>query len=513
MALSGLSNANFASGFTTGYGLVGTSLDRQMKREQLEQDQLNKERDYALKEEEADALKEYRASDLLIKGQKASLDAEIQRGNLGINQTKSKTASIQAATAKQKQDDLNNPDSLAYQSKQADLDKAKLEQQRTSLGIKQDTAEYEQSIEDRKEIMGAKALSKIFQTAVEMQGKATTAQLKQFGEEYIPLTKGTYFDIGHILSQAEIDGHIQTRQFLTDLSNGMNPEMTNDVTKAYSTALNLENSAAVGRKITPEFINAPEWMQKEETKIVSQGLYNATGNQDGTLTGSLFVWTEDKNGRQYPYFPPLTANRNNRSNKPLELKIDDVGSASAARAHMVQTVIPAIKPLARDALVLKKYGKDGDNGEEAFQEVVNRTLKANLDGIFKGSNTQNFFAMSGDFSKLPAGTQLSTTQIAKMKRDIEEELLFGVKAEPDRDRVDRWFESTSELLKSAPYTSGDSEQSGNLLSLITEEKWSPQILSNLQGYYDEDSNGNVIISDQEGLTRFLTQSGYLRGTK
>ena len=54
MALSGLSNANFASGFTTGYGLVGTSLDRQMKREQLEQAQLNNERDYALKEQEAE---------------------------------------------------------------------------------------------------------------------------------------------------------------------------------------------------------------------------------------------------------------------------------------------------------------------------------------------------------------------------------------------------------------------------------------------------------------------------
>jgi hypothetical protein len=51
------------------------------------------------------------------------------------------------------------------------------------------------------------------------------------------------------------------------------------------------------------------------------------------------------------------------------------------------------------------------------------------------------------------------------------------------------------------------------MSLIGEDRWSPQVLSNLQGYYDQDKNGKVFIEDQEGLTNFLTEFGFLGGRK
>ena len=99
MALSGLSNANFASGFSTGYGLVGSSLDRQMKKDQLEQSQENTERDFGLKETEAKRLAEYRGSELGIKRQNAGLDAKIKTGQLDNATTSANTAGVRADTS------------------------------------------------------------------------------------------------------------------------------------------------------------------------------------------------------------------------------------------------------------------------------------------------------------------------------------------------------------------------------------------------------------------------------
>ena len=509
MALSGLSNANFASGFSTGYGLVGSSLDRQMKKDQLEQSQENTERDFGLKETEAKRLAEYRESELGIKRQNAGLDAKIKTGQLDNATTRANTEGVRADTAKAVQDARSDPTSLGYQKEQLEIDKLR-------LGIDQDQEDLTTTIEDRKDVQAAKAFSKMYDVASSGAGTATTAQLQEFGGVFMDQTKGTYFDIGHIVSDAETTGHIVTRQYLSDLRDGLDPEMTNDVKRAFGTALNLGNSASVGKQITPEFTNAPKWMQDKGNKIVSQGLYKAQADVNGELTGSLYVWTEDNKNREYPYFPPLTQYRSNRSSEPLNLKLDDAVSAAAARAHMVQDVAPKMKPLARQAAIQNLYGKNGDNGEAQFQDKVQKLLDTNIDGIQSGKKTSNYFAMNGDFANLPAGTSLTTAQIAKMRRDIEEELLFGVKSESDQDRVDRWLESTTNLLSSAPYTSGDSDGakgSQTLMSLIGEDRWSPQVLSNLQGYYDQDKNGKVFIEDQEGLTNFLTEFGFLGGRR
>lgn len=499
----------FADGFRTGYGLVADNQDRELKKTQLENAQSNADRNFGAAEKDRAANAAYRAEDLRIKNINAGTDAAYKANQLRIQETTAGTANITAKTAQDKSDRLSDPNSLEYQQQQLEIDKL-------TLGIDQEQEALNQTIEDRIHVKAAGAFSKMYEVGNSGSGTATTAQLEEFGGAFMEQTKGTYFDIGHVVSAAETKGHIVTRQYLADLRDGLDPEMTNDVKRAFGTALNLGNSASVGKQITPEFTNAPKWMQEKGNKIVSQGLYNVQADTNGELSGSLYVWTEDNKGREYPYFPPLTQNRSNRSNQPLNLTIDDVVTATAARAHMVQEVVPKMKPLARQAAIQNLYGKNGDNGEAEFQNKVQKLLDTNIDGIQNGKNTQNFFAMNGDFANLPAGTALNTTQIAKMRRDIEEELLFGVKSEPDQDRVDRWLESTSNLLKSAPYTSGDSDGaqgSQTLLSLIGEQKWSPQILSNLQGYYDQDESGRLFIEDQEGLTNFLTEYGFLGGRK
>jgi len=511
MALSGLSNANFASGFTTGYGLVGTSLDRQMKREQLEQAQLNKERDYALKEQEADALSEYRASDLLIKGQNASLDAEIKRGNLGINKTKADTAKTQALTAEKKQDDLGDPNSLESKKILAEIASKNASTASSVAGTKKTNIETDRAQSDVDIYQSANNLSRIYDM-LDGNRQPTSEELAEIESIYQD-NKFTHFNVGTVVARETELGNRAIGQYLQDMESGMNPEMSNQVKKAFTVALGLNNSRALGREVTDEFVNAPEWMHNKGYRIESQGLYNATADSSGKLSGELYVWVKDDQGNQYPYPAPLTANRNNKDNKPLDLTLDDAIQSSAATAHMVSSVSPRIKPAVRQARIQAKYGNNrGDNGEEAFQKIVNNLLNTNVRAIQNGENTYNLFGMTGEMAQLPEGTILDEFQTAEMKSMIEEQLLFGARPENDQDRVDRWLETTSEQLKTLPFESGDTDnrkgasKPRTLSDIIPDEKFGFRTTSILQGYYDEKTGE---IEDQEGLTRQLVRMGWI----
>ncbi len=61
--------------------------------------------------------------------------------------------------------------------------------------------------------------------------------------------------------------------------------------KAFTVALGLNNSKALGKEITSEWENAPQWMRnKGGLRVESQGLYNVRADQQGKLTGDLYVW-------------------------------------------------------------------------------------------------------------------------------------------------------------------------------------------------------------------------------
>jgi len=76
MALSGLSSANFASGFQSGYGLVGSSIDRQMKRDLQEEQVRQSDLDRA-------ATSDYRKNQLRI-------EEDYKKGLINTNKEKNR---------------------------------------------------------------------------------------------------------------------------------------------------------------------------------------------------------------------------------------------------------------------------------------------------------------------------------------------------------------------------------------------------------------------------------------
>jgi hypothetical protein len=98
-----------------------------------------------------------------------------------------------------------------------------------------------------------------------------------------------------------------------------------------------------------------------------------------------------------------------------------------------------------------------------------------------------------------------------MKMKIEEQLLFGSRPEPDQNRVDRWLKETTEALKKLPYqaeAAKGADKRGTLGELIPEDKWSPRLVSELQGYFDENNQ----IEDLEGLTEVLRKERWISGS-
>ena len=95
--------------------------------------------------------------------------------------------------------------------------------------------------------------------------------------------------------------------------------------------------------------------------------------------------------------------------------------------------------------------------------------------------------------------------MARMKRRIEEQILFGAREEPTQTRARKWLSETYSALVSAPTPDGKN----TLSDLINEDQWSPQLISALAPYYDEDDEGNVVMTDPTALTLELVKKGYL----
>jgi hypothetical protein len=495
----------FADGFTQGFGLVNSVIDRQTKKEQLEQAQLNNERDFTAAEDERKRAAEYRASDLAIKSQNSLLDRELKQGQLANQTAQTDINKTKANTENLKQKQLTDPNSLASQAKQAEIDSKKATTKRAKF-------ETERGQQDLDIYNAANNLSSIYTEMLASDGNPTSEQLERW-EKIYQSNKFTQFNIGTVVAKQTEIGNQAIGQYLQDMQAGLNPEMSNDVKKAFTVALGLNNSKALGKEITSEWENAPQWMRnKGGLRVESQGLYNVRADQQGKLTGDLYVWVKNDKGDQYPYFPPLTASRNNKDNKPLDLTLSDALQGVAGTAHMISQVAPVIRPAVRQARIQAKFGDNkGDNGQEAFQNRVTNILNTNVRAIQNGENTYNLFGLTEGMAELPQGTQLDETQVREMKMKIEEQLLFGSKPEPDQNRVDRWLKETTEALKKLPYqaeAAKGAEKRRTLGELIPEDKWSPRLVSELQGYFDEDGQ----IEDLEGLTEVLRKERWISGS-
>ena len=497
----------FADGFTQGFGLVNSVIDRQTKKEQLEQAQLNNERDFTAAEDERKKTSEYRASDLAIKSQNSLLDRELKQGQLAnqtaqaeINKIKAKSALVTAQMKKTEQDRLGDPNSPESQKLAAEIAAQEAATKSSVASTNKTNQETSVSAGQQKRFKSALNVDYVWKYSQNSNGLYDNQTLLDVEKKYQE-NKGTgMFNFGTLSADVHQRGMQEIGTFLQDSAAGLDPIMSPSIKRAFTTALGIDSSAAIGRTIDETFINAPVALQNGNYKIVGQGIHSATVSE-GKVGGQLFVEVvnaEDPTDKQF-YFPPLTESRSYMDSDNIQLNVDDVMSGVAGSAYFIQNVGTAIKPLVKQARILTKYGNDkGDNGVQNFQAEVTKIVETNRKAIQNGSNTESLFG--GVDSSLTREQQLKEPEMAAMKNRIEERLLFGAQEKPRQEEVERWLAETESALKGAKF-----DESGQTLGqIISEEQWSPQLISSLNAQFDGEQPANPTE-----LIRELKAKGYL----
>jgi hypothetical protein len=492
----------FAEGFRSGFGLISDVKDRELKRDQIEADQ-------EYKRQQASDLKAYREEDLKIKRASQQSDsllaglraqtAQKQAENAGIS---GQAALLNAQTSKINAKNATNPESIDYKKGLSEI----AENEAQTEKYESDTNRINNQ-ENR--FNAAVNVSSIYDMASNADGIYGNAQLDRVAEMYQQNKNSGFFNLGTVASDVHMRGTQEIQGFLADVAQGRDPEMSDNVLRAFTTALALDSSAAVGRELDSSFVNAPDAMRNSGYEVVSQGLFSANvSGSNGEVNGQLFVEVQnrdDPSDVQF-YFPPLTESRSNISSQNLNLTLDEVSQAAAGSAYFIQNVGPSIKPLVKQARIKAKFGNSqGDNGVEKFEARVQGILESNRKAIQNGSNTSSLIGGSPEFAELNREQQLSEQQMSNMKRRIEEQILFGAEEKPTQTRAKEWLQETYTALLSAPTPEGKS----TLNNLIPEEQWSPQLISALAPYYDKDDEGRVIIKDPVALAAELARKGYI----
>ena len=471
----------FAQGFQQGFGLMegvkGRRLKEDMFENQKEQQALDEQfrRDeLEFREDQEQNTADYRAEDLKYKKASAEASASLAALNAQIAEINAKTAGTKADTANLEARALLDPNSLQSKEKQAEIDKKQAEIDQTNETIAADRA-------NRTEYQNAAILNRLYAISTRSNnGPLGESDLAQYQKDVEALTGGGRFDLGFILNPATEDSMRTIGNFVQNLADGSNPEMTPEVVGAFDDMLGIGTSAAVGRVLDDSFVNAPDWMKDGKHKIVSQGLHEI-GSYDGTnFSGTMYVMVENQEtGEVYPYFPPLTSNRSNMNNQPLNLTFDEAMQATAGTAHMVRSVTPVLKEHAKQARIKTLFGDNkGNNGVDKFNAAVDRRLKEVRDGIQSGASPDSLaFMPNADLASV--NEKLGYAETDHNRKRIEHEILYGPQNKKQNNvRVGEWFQETSAQLNNAPLPNGFKTNLGG----VVKGNWTPQNVSILQGY-------------------------------
>lgn len=482
--------AGFADGFRSGFGLISDVKDRELKRDQVEADE-------AYKKRQADDLAEYRKEDLRIKDAAQTSAAGLDALRLSTAKTQAETAQIAAETAKKKAEDATDPTTPEYKKIMSEI--AENEAQEANFESQADERNQKLSREE-----GAFALQDLakFAQAGNLNGHGPE-ELAAIAKLVETTENSKFHGVGYITSPSTRRGLSAVNGFMADIAAGNPAEMTPQLRSAFGAALGLNTSAAVGRQIDESFINAPDWMKGKGLRVKSQGLHEV-GTVDGqNLGGTLYVLAEDADGNQYPYFPPLTAQRNFADNKPLDLRFDDTLTAMAGTAHMIQEIGPQIERDVRSAKIYTDYGSKKD-----FDAAVTAKLETIRKGIQSGAtpNESMLFQQSG-MANASVSEKLAFVDTDRYRREIEHEMLFGATDDTSEQfKIQEWFEATSSALASAPVPKGvEAKNLGELMNR-SNASFNYQNASILQGYYNEDGE----IEDSAGLIEQLNLLNLLK---
>jgi hypothetical protein len=496
----------FAQGFQQGFGLMEGVKGRRLKEEQFENqkekqglDEQYRQDTLSFQKEQEQNTQDYRSQDLDIKRASAEASASLSAITSQTALLNAQTAGVKADTELAKQNQLTDPSSLASQEKQASIDKVKAEQTK----LEEETS---RSASNRSEYENAARLNKLFDLAQKSQARPlTNDEIDFFTQTSNELQGGGRFDLGYILSEETQDGITAIGNYVTNLANGQPSDMTAEVMNAFDGVLGISKSAAVGRTIDDSFVNAPDWMKGGDHKIVSQGLHEVGSYNGRDISGTMYVMVENQDtGEVYPYFPPLTASRNNVDNKALTLTFDEVMQASAGTAHMIQQIAPVLERPAKEAKIKSMFGDNkGSNGVEQFNAAVDRRLESVRKGIQSGSNTNNYFFDTGGMSNASTSEKLAYADSDENRRKIEQEILYGPQNKKNNlNRIGEWFQETSEALNDMPMPNGFKTNLGG----VVKGQWTPQNVSILQGFYNPDGT----ISDEQGLIAQLQALQFIK---
>lgn len=516
-------NSAFADAFQKGFGLAGNVADRELKKKQIADanEQARLDREFEVKKE--NNLQEYRAEDLGIKKQTQKDTHELAVLNAGIKNIEAQTASTKANTANLKAEQLLDPNSVESRLKETEI----AEKQSTIDKRKQETDKLQMQ---QKRLSAAVNVSNLYDYVNNANGMYSTEQLAEIEKMYQANKGAGMFNLGTVAA----DIHQQSGQiigtFFQDMANGVDVELTPKVARAFTTALGIDSSAAVGRRIDETFVNAPDHLKNGNYVVRSQGLHsgkavtnmvttNGQQSPQSSLTGEVWVEVEnvnDPNDVQF-YLAPLSESRSVKSSESLNLSLDDVAQASAATSHFLQNVGSAIKPAVKQARIKAKYGDDsGDNGVEKFEQAVAKILESNRKAIQNGANVSSLFGVDEEFAKLTGEQQLSEAEMAKMKNNIEERLLFGVQSIPTQTRVKEFLDTakTSLMSQTVPMPTGQTRNGKQVMKNVTlgqvikSEQWTDKLTVNLNGYFDVDQNGQAFLKDEQAFIAEMKRLGW-----
>jgi hypothetical protein len=494
----------FAQGFQQGFGLMEGVKGRRLKEDMFENTKEKQALDEQYRQDTLDFQKtqeqntqDYRTQDLDYKRQSAESSAALSALNAQISQLNAQTAGTKADTANLEAKALLDPNSLVSKEKQAEIDKAEADIASTEEATAVSRA-------NRTEYQNAAILNRLYAISNRSNnGPLGESDLAQYQQDVEALTGGGRFDLGFILNPATEDSMVTIQNFVQNLSDGSDPEMTPEVVGAFDDMLGVGKSAAVGRTLDDTFVNAPDWMKDGKHKVVSQGLHEV-GSYDGQqFGGTMYVMVENQEtGDVYPYFPPLTSNRSNKSNQPLSLTFDEAMQGTAGTAHMIRSVTPVLKEHAKQARVKTLFGDNkGDSGVDKFNAAVDRRLEEVRQGIQSGADPKSLMFMP-NAENATVSERLGYAETDENRRRIEHEILYGPKNKTqDNVRVSEWFQETSQALNNMPMPNGFKTNLGG----VVKGQWTPQNVSILQGYYNDDGT----ISDEKGLIAALQQLKFI----
>ena len=286
---------SFADGFTKGFGLIqdakNSAREAELRQQQLDDTNAYRQGMLGLQRENNAAENQYRA-DTLAEQKRANQAAEEAAALLAENQQKNAAAQLRINENKSKRD-LTDSETRALDAAAAREREARLQRESDAAIAMQEFTETIRRVDS---------------------GELSASALDDLVEDFEARTKGSMFDLSHILD----DATLLNAQVLNEEIKSGNVSMET-VTRAANNFLASSNANGIGQEVNENFVNAPEWMRKGgltvKNKQISELQEGTDAEGKAVLYGKVRVTVTNESGDEFYYTAPLTESREGDSSK------------------------------------------------------------------------------------------------------------------------------------------------------------------------------------------------------